>query len=410
MINAQSELTGDTMNFIKSWRWFGKNDSVELKWLKQNGIEEVVTALHHIPNGDVWAVEEIQKVKAKIESAGLGWTVVESLPVTEAIKTASELREGHILNYKASLRNLAQCGIKTVVYNFMPVLDWARTNLAFKLQEGESMLFDYPTFAAFDIFVLQRPKAENDYPKEILEAGTRIFRNMTVADAEKLAHNIIVVTQGFIDGVIDPSLDDYKAEFLKHLNRYKNMDTEKFRENLAFFLGEVIPVAEEVGINLAIHPDDPPFPVLGLPRIFSTMEDLKWLSELNPSLNNGVAFCAGSFSARRDNDVLEMARQFVDRIHFTHLRNTTVLPDGSFYESGHVKGGVDMHALVNVFLSEMENRKKQGRKDYRIPMRPDHGLKTPNDEGLKANPGYPKFGRLKGLKEIDDISRSLDFQ
>lgn len=395
------------MRFIKSWRWFGEGDSVDLEWLKQNGIEEVVTALHHIPNGEVWPIEEIRILKEKIEAAGLGWTVVESLPVTEEIKTASEQREKHIQNYKTSLRNLAKCGIKTVVYNFMPVLDWARTDLEYQLPEGESMLFDYPTFAAFDIYILKRFEAENDYPREIFEAANHVFLKLTNEDAEKLAYNIIVVTQGFIDGVIDPTMNDYKFEFLRHLNRYQNIDEKKLRENLAFFLNEVIPVAEEVGINLAIHPDDPPFPVLGLPRIFSTIKDMEWLSEINPSINNGIAFCAGSFSARKDNDVIEMAQRFANRVHFAHLRNTTVLKNGSFFESGHLSGGVDMQELVKVLYSEMNNRKNQGRRDVRIPMRPDHGLKGKQDEGLTANPGYPKFGRLKGLREIEEISRSL---
>ncbi len=395
------------MRLIKSWRWFGPGDQVSLGWLKENGIEEVVTALHHIPNGEIWPVSEIQKVKNKIESAGLGWTVVESLPVTEAIKTASALRDQHIRNYKKSLKNLAECGIKTVVYNFMPVLDWARTNLQFQLPEGESMLFDYPTFAAFDIFILKRPAAERDYSPGLIRSAQKVFSEMNAAEAEKLAHNIIVVTQGFIDGVIDPTIDDYKKEFLNHLNRYASIDDKKLRENLAFFLDEIIPLAEELGVNMAIHPDDPPFPVLGLPRIFSTLQDLEWLEQINPSINNGVAFCAGSFSARKDNNVVEMAEKFSHRIHFAHLRNTTVLDDGSFYESGHSIGGVDMQALVKVLQQEMHNRKGSGRKDILIPMRPDHGIKGMADKGLHANPGYPKFGRLRGLQEIEEISRSL---
>lgn len=392
------------MKLIKCWRWFGEKDSVELCWLKHNGIEEVVTALHHIPNGEIWSVGEIQKVKSKIKTAGLGWSVVESLPVTEAIKTASEHRENHIRNYKTSLRNLAECGIKTVVYNFMPVLDWARTNLEFKLPGGgESMLFDYPTFVAFDVFILNRPNVEEDYPVELLDAAAKIFKGMTSEEAEELAYNIIVVTQGFIDGAVDSTIDDYKREFQNHLDRYAKIDDKKLRENLTYFLNEVIPVAEEVGINLAIHPDDPPFPVLGLPRIFSTMQDLEWLQKTNPSVNNGVAFCAGSFSARKDNDVVEMAKRFSDRIHFAHLRNTNVLPDGSFYESGHLNGGVNMAELVKVLLAEMRNRQIEGREDCQIPMRPDHGIKDAEDLGLDANPGYPKFGRLKGLREITKI-------
>lgn len=396
------------MEFIKSWRWFGEGDSVELEWLKQNGIEEVVTALHHIPNGEVWSFPEIQKVKIRIENAGLKWSVVESLPVTEAIKTASELRNLHIQNYKVSLRNLAKCGIKTVVYNFMPVLDWARTNLKFQLPGGgESMLFDYPTFVAFDVFILKRSGAKKDYPTKLLQAAEKAFVEMTADDAEKLAYNIIVVTQGFIDGVINPTIDDYKREFQNHLNCYAEIDDKKLRENLAYFLNEIIPVAEEVGINLAIHPDDPPFPVLGLPRIFSTIEDIKWLQKTNSSIRNGIAFCAGSFSARKDNNVVEMARIYSSLIHFAHLRNTQVLSDGSFYESGHKNGGVDMNELVKVLLAEMQTRKDNGRSDFRIPMRPDHGIKGAEDVGLEANPGYPKFGRLNGLREVEEIERAI---
>jgi mannonate dehydratase len=392
----------------KTWRWFGESDSVQLDWLKQNEIEEVVTALHHIPNGEIWNIGEIQKVKTRIENAGLGWSVVESLPVTEAIKTASELRTKHIENYKSSLRNLAECGIKTVVYNFMPVLDWARTNLQFQLSGGgESMLFDYPTFAAFDIFILKRPFAKNDYSNSILVEAEKTFKKMSDEQAEKLAYNIIVATQGFIDGVIDPTIDDYKNEFLNNINRYKNIDENKLRENLSYFLNEVIPVAEKVGINLAIHPDDPPFPVLGLPRIFSKMKDLVWLQKTNPSINNGIAFCAGSFSARKDNDVVAMAEKFSHRIHFAHLRNTEVLKDGSFFESGHSKGGVNMTDLVKVLHLEMQKRKESGRSDFRIPIRPDHGIKLAEDFGLTANPGYPMFGRLKGLAEIIEIEKQI---
>ena len=376
--------------------------------MKQNGIEEIVTALHKIPNGEVWAVEEIQKVKLRIEEVGLGWSVVESLPVTEAIKIASKLRKRHIENFKTSLKNLAECGIKTVVYNFMPVLDWVRTNLQFKLSGGgESMLFDYPTFAAFDIFILKRPDAKNDYSESLLIEAELVFKKMSNEQAEKLAHNIIVVTQGFIDGVIDPTIDDYKKEFLNHINRYKCIGENELRENLSYFLNEVIPIAEKVGINLAIHPDDPPFPVLGLPRIFSTIGDLEWLEKINFSINNGIAFCAGSFSARKGNDVVEMAKLFSHRIHFAHLRNTEVLGDGSFYESGHFEGIVNMPQLIKVLHDEMQKRKSAGQPYYRIPIRPDHGIKMDKDFGLNANPGYPMFGRLKGLAEISGIEEGI---
>ena len=405
--NHRSSVIGHrSLNLTKTWRWFGEKDPVQLEWLKEQGVEEVVTALHHIPNGEVWPEEEIQKVKNRIETAGLKWTVVESLPVTEAIKTASEIRPLHIQHYKISLKNLADCGIKTVVYNFMPVIDWVRTNLNYEIPEkGESMLFDYPTFAAFDVFILKRPHAEKDYSAELLKNAQTVFAKMGNEEAEKLARNIIVVTQDFIDGTVDASIEDYKSEFLKHLQKYAEIDDKKLRENLAFFLNEVIPVAEEAGINLAIHPDDPPFPVLGLPRIFSTVKDIEWLEKTNPSIRNGVAFCAGSFSARKDNDVVEMARRFSHRIRFAHLRNTAVLTDGSFYESGHIEGRVDMKALVKVLQNEMKNRLESGREDFLIPMRPDHGIKTGDDYHIATNPGYPIFGRLKGLREIEGLEK-----
>lgn len=393
---------------IKSWRWFGPGDNVSLQWLRKNGVEEVVTALHQVPNGEIWALEEIQQLKSQIEAAGLGWTVVESLPVTEAIKTASALRGQHAQNYKVSLQNLAACGITTVVYNFMPVLDWARTHLHHNIGGlGETMLFDYPTFAAFDVFILKRPGAAKDYPKALLRAAQIAFDNMAPVEAETLAHNIIVLTQGFIDGVIDASAEDYKAEFLAHLLRYKNIGDKQLRDNLSWFLGQVIPTAEKVGIKLAIHPDDPPFPVLGLPRIFGTMADIEWLETVSTSPSNGLTFCSGSFSARADNDVPKMAHRFAHRIHFAHLRNTVVLPDGSFYESGHSNGRVNMQALVQVLLDETERRRANGNNDYRIAMRPDHGLVCKEDTGLRANPGYPKFGRLKGLQEITQIENML---
>lgn len=392
----------------KTLRWFGANDAVQLGWLREMGVEGVVTALHHISNGDVWTTDEILKVKSQIEKAGLTWDVVESLPVSEEIKQATLLREKHIENYKTSLRNLGACGIKTVVYNFMPVLDWARTDLHYPHPDGgESMLFDFPTFVAFDVFILKRSGAEADYPEWLVAKAKKVFENMPSGEAEKLAHNIIVVTQGFIDGLIDPSVEDYKNVFLSHIKKYENIGREQLKQNLAYFLNQVIPVAEETGVRLAIHPDDPPFPVLGLPRIFSTVEDIEWLEKTNPSLSNGVAFCAGSFSARADNNLPEMVRRFGHRIHFLHLRNTQILEDGSFYESGHLQGGVDMYELMKAVFEEIGRRQKSGRADLRIPVRPDHGIKILNDFGLQANPGYPLIGRLRGLAEISGLEEGI---
>ncbi|HAK00365.1 MAG TPA: mannonate dehydratase [Bacteroidales bacterium] len=397
------------MALEKTWRWFGFNDPITLEYLAQMGVEGVVTALHHIPNGEIWSVEEILKVKESIESFGLRWSVVESLPVSEGIKTASDDRPRLIANYKQSLKNLGLCGIDTVVYNFMPVIDWVRTHLTYKLPNGgESMYFDMPTFAAFDIYLLKRPNATNDYSEELVEQAKIIADNLTAEQADALVHNIIVVTQGFINGVIDGRVSDPKKVFLEFLSHYKNIDRQQLRENLKAFLDEVVPVATEAGINLCVHPDDPPFPVLGLPRIVSTPEDIAWIMNAHDSLNNGFAFCVGSLSARPDNDLESIIKEFGHRIHFAHLRNTQLLSDGSFFESGHIKGSQNMAELVKLLLIEQRKRRAEGRNDYRLPFRPDHGIKMLTDYNHKYNPGYPLIGRLKGLAEMEGLMAGLE--
>jgi mannonate dehydratase len=397
------------MALEKTWRWFGFNDSITLDQLVQMGVEGVVTALHHIPNGEVWEIDEIMKVKTAIEARGLRWSVVESLPVSEGIKTFSPDRPRLIRNYQQSLRNLGSCGIGTVVYNFMPVIDWVRTNLHYKLPNGgESMFFDPVTFAAFDIYLLKRPHAADEYSAEMQEKAWHVAANMTSEEADQLVYLIIVLTQGFINGLIDGSVSDPKAVFLDFLSRYKDINRDQLRANLKSFLDDVIPVAEKSGINLCIHPDDPPFPVLGLPRIVSTIDDLEWISKANSSTNNGFAYCVGSLSARPDNDLPEMVRRFGDRIHFAHLRNTQILPDGSFFESGHLKGSQDMAAIVEELLKEQNARIKAGRKDYRIPFRPDHGIRILHDYDNKHNPGYPLLGRLRGLAEIEGLMAGIE--
>jgi mannonate dehydratase len=397
------------MALEKTWRWFGTKDSVTLEHLAQMGVEGVVTALHHIPNGEVWEKDEILKVKLVIETQGLRWSVVESLPVSEGIKTASADRQRLIDNYCRSLRNLGECGIDTVVYNFMPVIDWVRTDLHYTLPTGgESMFFDPPVFAAFDIHLLKRPGAVKDYAPEMQKKAAEIAAKMTREKADTLIYNIIVLTQGFINGVIDGSVPDPKALFLEFLSRYKEIDHNKLRENLKRFLDDVVPVAEESGINLCIHPDDPPFPVLGLPRIVSTADDLSWILNANKSLRNGLAFCVGSLSARKDNDVVSMARQFADRVHFAHLRNTLISDDGSFYESGHLNGSQNMAAVVAALLREQKRRIRIGRQDYRIPFRPDHGIKMLHDYQHNYNPGYPLVGRLKGMAEIEGLMAGIE--
>ncbi|MFN8257110.1 MAG: mannonate dehydratase [Bacteroidales bacterium] len=397
------------MALEKTWRWFGFNDPITLDDLVQIGVQGVVTSLHHIPVGEVWQVDEIMKVKNAIEQKGLRWSVVESLPVAEGIKTCSDKRPLLIKNYRQSLRNLGNCGIDTVVYNFMPVLDWARTDLHFKLKSGgESMYFDFPTFIAFDAYILKRQDAEMDYPQQLVEKARKVFESMTTEQAEQLAYNIIVVTQGFIHGVIDGSVKDPKALFLEFIKRYAHIDKNKLRQNLKAFLDDVIPAAEESGIKLCIHPDDPPFPVLGLPRIIGQLEDLEWVINANLSPNNGIAFCAGSLSARKENNLVEMVEKIGHRINFIHLRNTQLNEDGSFYESGHLEGSQDMVAIMAALLKEQKRRLKEGRTDYRMPFRPDHGIKMLTDYDKKYNPGYPLIGRLKGLAELDGLMKGIE--
>jgi mannonate dehydratase len=397
------------MALEKSWRWFGFNDSVKLTDLKQMGIEGVVTALHHIPNGEVWPVDEIMKVKSAIEAHGMRWTVVESLPVSEGIKIRNADCGRLIANYKQSLQNLGQCGIDTVCYNFMPVLDWVRTSLHYQLPSGgEVMYFDYSTFAAFDVFILKRANAETDYPKDILEKAQAIVQAMSAAEQENLARNIIVVSQGFIDGVVDGSASDYKKAFLNFLDTYKSINRDKLRKNLSLFLQEVVPVAEKAGVNLCIHPDDPPFPVLGLPRIVSTQDDLEWICAQVDSIANGITFCTGSLSVNRQNNLVQIVEKLGSRIHFTHLRNNVFFGNREFHEYGHIEGDIDMYPIVKALLKEQIHRKETGRKDFRIPFRPDHGVKMLDDYTRSANPGYPLIGRLKGLAEISGMQMAIE--
>jgi len=398
------------MALEKTWRWFGEKDPITLDDLSQMGVEGVITALHHIPNGEVWSVDEILKVKNAIVKHGMRWSVVESLPVSEGIKICSDDRSRLIKNYQQSVRNLGACGIDTICYNFMPVLDWARTDLHFKLKNGgESMYFDFPTFVAFDVFILKRQNAALDYEPNMVEQARELYANMSEAEAEELAYNIIVVTQGFIDGVIDGSVVDPKKLFLEFIDRYKKIGKSELRTNLEAFLNDVIPVAEEAGVKMAIHPDDPPFPILGLPRIIGALDDYEWLFKVNASPNNGITFCAGSLSARKENDLLQIIEKTHDRIHFIHLRNTQLLDNGSFYESGHLSGTQNMPKIMLALLQEQKRRIKMGRTDVKMPVRPDHGIKIMDDFNKDYNPGYPLIGRLKGLAELDGLMSGIDF-
>ncbi len=397
------------MALQKTWRWFGQKDPARLTDLKQMGVEGVVTSLHHIRPGEIWSKDEILKVKLEIEQHDLSWSVVESLPVSEGLKTHSNDYDRLITNYIRSLENLGSCGLDTVCYNFMPVIDWVRTDLHYKLPTGgEVMYFDFPTFAAFDIFILKRPGAEKDYSYELIEKAEKIYQRLSKSQATELAYNIIIYTQGFIHGSISEDEKDYKTAFLNLLAKYENIDRNLLRKNLNSFLDDIMPTAEKYGIKMCIHPDDPPFPLLGLPRIVSTYEDLHWIFNANSSPSNGLTYCSGSLSARKDNDLEKILTEFRDQVHFIHLRNNKVLDDGSFHESGHIDGDANLPQLVKILLQEQSRRIREGDQSTKMPVRPDHGIKMLDDYHKKTPPGYPIIGRLKGLMEIKGIEAGIE--
>lgn len=388
----------------QTWRWFGPDDAVQLPHIRQTGATGIVTALHHIPYGVVWSVDEIEKRKSDIaadRSLGLRWSVVESLPIHENIK----IGEGDLAtlfdNYRQSLRNLSQCGITTVCYNFMPVVDWTRTELAHPLPGGGTALrFNAHEYAAFDCFMLQRPGAEADQSSEVLARAKEWYDGSSEADRAKLLATIMAGLPGAYDRYDVPGLRTM-------LDRYRDIDAAALRENLARFLREVIPTAEEVGIRMCIHPDDPPRPLMGLPRIVSNANDLAFIVGAVDSPTNGITLCSGSLGAGPSNDVPGIARRFAERIWFAHLRNVAKEPDGSFMEADHLGGDTDMVAVVTALLEEQKRRKESGDECWRIPMRPDHGHELLDDVGKPTHPGYPAIGRLKGLAELRGVMTAV---
>ncbi|MBQ5417140.1 MAG: mannonate dehydratase [Bacteroidales bacterium] len=382
----------------KTWRWFGPGDKVTLDMMRQIGVEGVVTALHDIPSGEVWPEDRIAAMKALIESHGMKWAVVESLPVSEQIKYAGPERDRLIDNYIQSLENLGRCGIKTVCYNFMPVIDWVRTELEHPMPDGTfSLYFDYAKFAFFDIYILEREDAREDFPPEVLAKADELAGTMTEGDRRQLIDTIITKTQGFINGPLGSAQGSPVERFRALMQPYKGVSKDQFRENLKYFLEAIMPVCDKWGIDMCIHPDDPPMPVFGMPRICCDAADIRWILDAVPNPHNGLTFCAGSLSSGAHNDVEAMAREFAPRTRFVHLRSCNLLPGGDFVEAPHTAGRVDLVELIRIFSDCPDS----------LPMRVDHGKTMLGDQAVGYNPGYGFHGRMLALGQVEGMMAAV---
>jgi mannonate dehydratase len=385
----------------ESFRWYGPKDPVPLSTIRQAGATTIVSALHDVPNGEVWSIDAIKSHQTLIANAGLKWGVVESVPIHEEIKQRTGNFEVYIENYKATLENLAHCEILTICYNFMPILDWTRTHLYKPLEDGSTALsYEIDALRAFDLFVVKRVKAAQDYTEQEIQDAKAYFEALNPLQIESLTKSIIAGLPGAEEGYT-------MQQFNEQIEAYANLNKETLRSHLIQFLAALMPTAESVGVNMCIHPDDPPHSLFGIPRVVSTASDIEALFSAVPSLNNGLTFCTGSFGVRPDNDLLEMFTQHAERIHFLHFRSTKRDDKGNFYEANHLEGDVDMFAMVKAALSEERRRKEAGRSDWEIPMRPDHGHQMLDDLEKHTNPGYSAIGRLKGLAELRGLAMGI---